>query len=207
LHEYLSYLEICLHYLLECNPLVVDFREQYPFYFNDDMEALIIEHKGKAPRNKVPTYDFVVTYLDRPGTDTFYYQATSVKYVVDTKTEKFRRRRDREISDATAFGWKWRLFTEQDVNRVKLENCIHLVEANRYTDIYAQAADSLDYAIELLNLRRVKSFDAELERMAVRAACSGEQSLSLFATAVVHGFILFDFERPWDLTRPLHLKM
>lgn len=207
IHEYLSYLEICLHYLLECNPLVIDYREQYPFYHNEEMAKLIDRHGGRVPRSQVPSYDFVITYLMEPGGRDFYYQAISVKLAKEARTEKFARRRLREIEDCAIYGWNWRKFTEEDVNPVKVENCVHIVDATRHTDIYAQASNALDYATELLNLRRVKSFEAELQRMAVRAVCDVNQSLSLFATGVMLGFIPFDFRREWNMKRPLLLKV
>lgn len=207
IHEYLSYIEICLHYLLECNPLVIDYREQYPFYHNDEMAVLVDRCGGRVPRNKVPSYDFVVTYLRELGTDEFCYQAISVKLEKETKTAKFARRRLREIDDCSVYGWNWRVFTELHVNPVQVNNCIHIVEATRYTNIYAQAADALDYSTELRRLRRVNSFEAELRRMAVRTGCNVEQSLALFSTGVMLGFIPFDFRREWSMKRPLAMKV
>jgi predicted transcriptional regulator len=76
----------------------------------------------------------------------------------------------------------------------------------RYSNIYVQAADALDYAVELNGLRRVNSFRAELDRMAIRLGCEQKHADSLFATAVLHGFIAFDYRREWTWNRPLVLK-
>jgi hypothetical protein len=45
-HEYLSRLESRLHFVLELNPDVVDFREQYTFY---DAEVSVTRLKMESP--------------------------------------------------------------------------------------------------------------------------------------------------------------
>lgn len=165
-HHFLSLLELHYFYLLEWSPVVDDIREQYPLHLAETLaiaKQLGVRHPTD-PRTREPTTmtsDFVVT--TRSG----------IKSIVQVRTTKYAKdlakRRVIEKFEIERVYWgirnvDWGMVTEQDVNRVVVDN-VKWFHPYGHRDMVAPLTNELIARVESILKPRVIEEDVPLTEL------------------------------------------
>lgn len=192
--------------LLEVNPWVVDYREQYP-RTSDKVLATVLENpSGPVLRTRVATFDFVVTYQGRQPTDLNYGVLSIKDTIAEARKEAVRRRLSREQEDALSLGWSWSCIVKEELNRTEVEAAARLI---RWGGAFIYR-ENLDLARELAStIRRAdtaRTLDDTLGSAARRLAISLDEAYQHFSMAVCFGLIAVDLKKGLGSRLPVHLR-
>ncbi|WP_455279078.1 TnsA endonuclease N-terminal domain-containing protein [Cupriavidus necator] len=192
--------------LLEVNPWVVDYREQY-VRASDELLAAIIENPTEPVlRNKVFTFDFVVTYQTRHSME-FEYEVLSVKEThADTKRKEVQRRFEREQDDASSRNWAWRSIVKEELNTTAVLAAARLIRwggAFTYRD-RQDGAMRLASVVQELNTGQV--LDELLDSAARKLRITIDDAYQYFTMAVCFGFLAADLKMGLGTRMPVFLR-
>ncbi len=190
--------------LLEVNPWVVDYREQYPRPSDELLAAIVADPSDPVLRSKVATLDFVATYQTQQSTD-FHYGVLSVKDTrAETMKKEVQRRFNREREDASSRGWEWSCVVKEELDVTAVISAARLIRwggAFIYRDRY-DIARKLASIVTKANLKQ--TLDEILVSASRRLGTPLDDAYQYFAMAVCFGFIAVDLKRGLGSRMPLH---
>jgi hypothetical protein len=189
--------------LLEVDPWVVDYREQYPRASDDLLAAIVASPSDRVLRNKVFTLDFVVTYQNRQSAE-LHYGVLSVKASrAETKKKSVQRRFAREREDAMSRNWAWNCVVKEELDATAVLAAERLI---RWGGAFAYR-DCQDVARKLASIvGKVNSgqpLDDLLNDVSKRLGMSLDDAYQYFAMAVCFGLIAVDLKKGLDSRLPL----
>jgi len=192
--------------LLEVDPWVLDYREQY-VRASDDLLAAIAQNPSEPVlRNKVFTLDFVVTYQSRQPMD-FEYEVFNVKETrADASKESNQRRFAREREDARSLGWAWQCVVKEEMNAVAVLAAVRLMKwggAFAYRD---RQEEALKLATLVRKMNMGQSLDELLKMAAEKLHVTLDDAYQFFSMAVCFGFLAVDLNEGLGVHMPVHMR-
>ncbi|AQV92576.1 hypothetical protein BJN34_01555 [Cupriavidus necator] len=193
--------------LLEVDPWVRDYREQY-VRASDELLAAIAENPSEPVlRNKVFTLDVVATYQTRHQMDR-EYETFSVKETRAEALKKANQRRfAREQEDAKSRGWAWRGIVKEEMNVPAVLAAARLIRwggAFSYRD-RQEVAMSLAELVTSMNTGQ--PLDELLEAIGRKLDISVvDDAYQFFSMAVCFGFLAVDLTKGLGTRMPVHLR-
>ncbi|PHP85812.1 hypothetical protein CFB52_027205 [Burkholderia sp. AU18528] len=186
------------------NPYVVDIREQYPLYKQDDYNRSK-RYGVRMPLNQVMTYDIVLT-LVLPPDERLHYHGISIKDARDELGQQDLDRQERERMNFSSRGWTWELLRGDKFSKRAFGNHALLktwIGNKNIWDLYEEAK-ILAARLAIRSLRG--TLDDILNRHARHMGTSANHAFELFAVAVSFGFIYIDHSQDLRVDKPLHLE-
>lgn len=191
--------ERALLFSLVLNPTLLDFREHYPAYDRQKFQ----ERQAKGMRSRksdMPTLDGVATF--GASNMTLYYVGYTVKESGQLDRDDVWRRVERERSFCQNEGWGWRLFTEKQIDPVKVFNAqLILSWANTLVPF---DDDVRSFALAMSEQEQGMQLRELLKRAARNCNFDNCHASALFAHALLRGWLSVDTSRYIGLLEPLY---
>ncbi|WP_155648065.1 TnsA endonuclease N-terminal domain-containing protein [Burkholderia cepacia] len=204
IHEALSLNETRALLAFNFNPYVIDIREQYPLYKQDDYNRSK-RYGVRMPVNQVMTYDIVLT-LALPPYERLHYHGISIKDARDELGQQDLDRQERERMNFSSRGWTWELLRGDKFSKRAFGNHALLKTWIGNKNIWDFYEEARVLAARLATRSLRGTLDDILTRNARHMRISENHAFELFAVAVSFGFIYIDHGRDLRVDKPLHLE-
>ena len=119
IHHLLSHNEENYFYMLSCDPLVTDIREQFPLRLSETLEIakrMHIRHPQKGSFPFVLTTDFLISRGDR-------LEARTIKSAGELQNKRICEKFSIEYAYWKSKGIDWKIVTDRNINKDKALNC------------------------------------------------------------------------------------
>jgi hypothetical protein len=198
IHQFGSLEEFEVFLALEANPHIIDIREQYPVV-SSRVLGDVLDGKTVA-RNRILTFDFVLTLPPHPGGTALRYHVGSSKPEHSICKPREIARRGREQEQAAAWGWSWSYLkrppTQVVVNLRKLRGWA------KYGSLDAAAAEAADLAHLFKKTTSTKSLRKLLEQFGRRLGIPPERQYHCYGAAFYLGYLPLDTREVVDEDMP-----
>ncbi|WBY03588.1 hypothetical protein PE066_08675 [Ramlibacter tataouinensis] len=187
-HQLPSWAEFDIFLALEANPHIIDIREQYPVVSQAVLEDLLA---GKSvARNRIPTFDVVLTLAPHAGVGPLRYHVGSYKPGHLLESEREGRRRPREQACAQAIGWTWGYLKRPEAQAVENWRLLHGWAKTGGLDAVADQAAELAHLFRRTTSR--KSLRQLLEIFGRRLDIPPARRYHVYAAAFYLGYLSLD---------------
>lgn len=203
-HEALSLNELRAMLAFNFNPYVVDIRDQYPVYDQEDYNRA--KRNGmRMPINSVMTYDIVLTIVLPPDYQ-LHYHGISIKDANDDLTQADWNRQKREHDIFRVRGWTWELLRGDHFTKRAYGNHSLMKAWIANVDVWNHYEEAAMLATRLKTRSQRGTLDDILNRNARHMGISCNHAFELFSAAVSFGFIYIDHSEDLRVDKPLHLE-
>ncbi|CAJ0781377.1 MULTISPECIES: TnsA endonuclease N-terminal domain-containing protein [Ralstonia] len=202
-HQALSLNEMRPLFAFGFNPYVVDIRDQYPVYDQEDYNRA--KRRGKRmPISAVQTYDIVLT-LTLPPDNRLHYHGVSIKDARDQLTEQDWKRQEREREQSAKRGWTWELLRGDQFSKLMWGNHALMRTWIVNIDVWEAYDEALVLAERVKTHSQNGTLDSILSRHSRCLQMPINRAFELFAIANCFGFLRLDPSHPLRVDHPLHL--
>ncbi|WP_155770750.1 TnsA endonuclease N-terminal domain-containing protein [Burkholderia multivorans] len=203
-HEALSLNELRAMLAFNFNPYVVDIRDQYPVYDQEDYNRA--KRNGmRMPINRVMTYDIVLTVVLPPDCR-LHYHGISIKDAGDELTQADWNRQKREQDIFRERNWTWELLRGNQFTRRAYGNHSLMKTWIANVDVWNHYEEAVILAARLKTRSQRGTLDDILNRHARHMGISCNHAFELFSTAVSFGHLYIDHSKDLRVDKPLHLE-
>ncbi len=131
IHHLLSHNEENYFYMLSCDPLVTDIREQFPLRLSETLEIakrMHIRHPQKGSFPFVLTTDFLISRGDR-------LEARTIKSAGELQNKRICEKFSIEYAYWKSKGIDWKIVTDRNINKDKALNCRWLSQPPKLNEL------------------------------------------------------------------------
>ncbi|HGL5385314.1 hypothetical protein [Burkholderia orbicola] len=202
-YELLSMNELRILLSLCFNPYVVDIREQYAIFNDEDYWRAYAAGK-RMLRTDVRTIDFYVTHL-LPGSVQLHNHGISIKEPSYVPNEKERRREEWEKQTMAEMNGTWELVRGDAVSSREFANNWAMYRTIREQNARALYDQALWFSKRLLSGSTRGTMDSVLARVSRALGIAEDDGHRLFAVGASFGFLTVDHEKELLPSARLHL--
>ncbi|WP_343665053.1 hypothetical protein [Paraburkholderia tropica] len=209
IHQALSGNEARAIHHMNFSPYVLDIREQYPTYLQEDYNRYKLAGT-RMPRNKVMTYDIVLTMVLPDSIHGGYrlsYHGISIKDAEHVLSEADENRQIREHARFADRGWTWEFLRGDAFPKRAYGNHLLLKTWIDRPDIWPlyDIAKALAQRLKARSMRG--TMDDVLSRHARHMGIALDDLYEIFAISVSFGFTRIDHSHELRVDKPLMLEV